>query len=338
VDKSPWYQTNLWAGILAGAIVLFAGSLLNAAVKDLDFWQRVVVYLGVAAIVLLAVSGVKKSWREHTWKAFGHWLRGLGVTTNKRRAAYIKVGYDARDAEVIRERDQANQRPPDWRVDQKSLTAEGDMYWLNNDGYGVLDVMIGKPDSALFEITEAPKFTNPFQAGQWFRGNITKLGREKGVVFPVKWRDQNGDDHDSEAVLTPGSVHPPQESPESAYARGKADLQAEVDKLRTIPILAPAWHIERSPGTYTEFSLSNEMSGAVATHVHLRSDAHNMFAIHEGGQWDDLTGKATKVFTGRATDAGIKEGMHFTLEWTDEHGFRAGPEYIFLDGWASELY
>lgn len=285
--------------------------------------------LGVLALIL---SALIPGWRRRLWKPALSAIAAAWPVTRARHAREIaaadEAGYSRRSEEVAAERAQAPK--PTLSIDQRGPDVDKHIFKIRNHGYPVNDVRI---EADPLEATmRAPAFwPGVFGSkgagsisGHFFEADLSESAIENGVTFRVSYSDQNGD-HRTEAItLSPDQFFKGRkESPEEAYERGRADLQAEIDAAREKPIRHPRWVISAKPnGKPGEYILLNADTTSVAQNIAIDAPSSE-FMFLSAANWDDLNNEAGgALFLGRLTDGGAHFGVNFTVEWDDINGDR----------------
>lgn len=307
VEKIPWYQTNLAAGLIAticGGAIFSVLTWLYGEVAALPLPLPLPALILVALIaIVIAATLISRKWRGAIWaQAFG-WLFGHKWLSMSNQGKLVAEGYEKRDAEVASER--ARSLRPTWRVDSREAD---DIYYLHNYGYGVSDVVI-KADPEFFEFTDGA--TEALIMGQLgdnrpgtsegkqFRGDATPRGRREGVTFTLSWVDQNGD----EQPKTAGGDLP-----------GTIKLAAEPQ----LPIVRPTWQVGRAKNQDSRIHL-------LVDHTHEQSMVKNVslecdpayFTFMGQHEWNgELFGKG-RPFPGEVTELGHNLGVAFTVSYED---------------------
>ena len=307
------------ASIVGGLIVLVAGFVLTSAVKDLELWQLALMFSGLAVLVAIAISLIKRSWRLHVWVTLGKWLAGLGVLTTKKRANLVQQGADQRSREVATQRAQVRQ--PAWTIDARDALGERNLFWLNNSGGVATEVRLSAdPD---FFKTEGDVYWQAFNSaggmgssvGAWFKGYATDRSNAEGVEFAVTWLDAYGDSQEKVVRLSPKEIRAGREEAlQEEWAKGRSYGRQEMleESYSSVPAPKPRWLIRQGPDFET-FVIENRVERSLAREVHLESTE---FEFRDGAHWKDLSGKTTEQFAGVPT--AYKNSIEIRVEWYAE--------------------
>jgi len=338
-------------GGIAGAIILgVIGNLLTDWLKETVAAQgfvlvalQIIQWVLYAAIVIgvgfLAITAIVPRWRRALWvpaiASVGRWWPVTNARYKRDLDAADAAGYDRRSQEVATER--ARTPKPNLYVDQQgSMNSDDHHFMLRNSGYPVSDIEVTTDGTDLvlrYPVFRSGSFGDNMPGGVKglpFEGDVTDKGRSSGVTFNIAYTDQAGDDHVVQYRLAPERLYVnTQETREEAYARGRADVQSEIDAQRTKPIIEPQWLLgyDRKNQRYI---ISNSAAGSTARDVKISASPAS-FAFLGAPQWDDISVPAdaedpgavgTRLFKGFIGDEGRAFGVRVTVSWSDENGDR----------------
>lgn len=302
-----WAQSPLGAtivGTLIASLILWIASLIYKRVTKASFWP------------------VFGSWALSLLK----WPLTLRVKTKRQLQTLDAGGYARRDREVTEEREHTPR--PTWLIDQRGSMADDHVFILRNAGYSVDDVAVEIDDGGL-KLRRPVFWRGSFGdsmpgsvPGRDFEGDLTEKGRTDGVTFKISYTDQAGDTQVEEYFLSPDRLMANElETREQAYARGRADVQSELDAQRTRPMVRAQWLIGKAKGKDGVFLILNTADGAVARDVSLSAPT-STFTFIGAPQWEDVSGEGQRVFGGRISEHGRVFGVEINVEWTDGNGER----------------
>lgn len=161
--------------------------------------------VGIVLATVLITSVVRRDGRTW-WLGIGRWLRGLRpqlpLSTANQRTAHAQrlydEGFDARSAEVDREKAEADKRPPSWRIERRDEHYP-DEFRLYNSGWMVGNVHINAPESYFTFDGGAPVYPGDFGdnsaggvIGKAFYGTPSDEALAEGMTFIVSWTDLKG--------------------------------------------------------------------------------------------------------------------------------------------------
>ncbi|MFJ4210722.1 hypothetical protein ACIPY2_19880 [Paenarthrobacter sp. NPDC089675] len=176
--------------------------------------------VGIVLAIVLITSVARRDGRTW-WLGVGRWLRGLRpqlpLTTANQRTAHAQrlyeEGFDARSAEVDRERAEADKRPPSWRIERRSEN-HPDEFILYNSGWMVGNVHINAPENYFTFDGGAPVFPGDFgdnsaggAIGKRFYGTPSDEAVAEGMTFTVSWTDVKGYRHEQAVFVDPSNLN-----------------------------------------------------------------------------------------------------------------------------------
>lgn len=299
-----------------------------------------VLYAAIAiGVGFLVVTASVPRWRRVLWvpaiASAGRWWPVTNARYKRDLDAADAAGYERRSQEVVSER--ARTPKPNLYVDQQgSMNSDDHHFMLRNSGYPVSDLEVTTDGTDLvlgYPVFRSGSFgdnTPGSVKGLPFEGDLTDKGRTSGVTFSITYTDQTGDKRVEEYRLSPERLYAnTHETREEAYARGRAELQQEIDAERARPRLDPQWLLARDRKN-SRYIISNTAAGSTARDVKIDA-APQFFTFIGAPQWEDISVPAdadepgvvgTRIFNGVIGEHGHAFGVRVSVSWADENGDR----------------